>query len=83
VLLVDVVLGLGATDDPAAELAPALVRAREAGVPVVVSVVGTRDDPQGLDSQVAALHDAGAWVFLSNAAAATAALDLMAAGGTA
>ena len=33
-------------------------------------VVGTRDDPQGLRAQVAALHGAGAWVHLSNAAAA-------------
>ena len=35
VVLLDVVLGLGAADDPAAELAPALIRARDAGVPVV------------------------------------------------
>jgi FdrA protein len=77
VLLLDVVLGLGAADDPAAELAPALVRARDAGIPVVASVVGTRDDPQGLRGQVAALNDAGAWVHLSNAAAARCALDLL------
>jgi FdrA protein len=78
VVLLDVVLGLGSADDPASELALALVRAREAGVPVVASVVGTRDDPQGLRAQVATLHDAGAWVFGSNAAAARCALDLLA-----
>ncbi len=78
VLLLDVVLGLGSADDPAAELAPALHAARDAGVPVVVSVTGTRDDPQGLRAQVAALHGAGAWVHLSNAAAARCALDLLA-----
>ena len=83
VLLLDVVLGLGAADDPAAELAPALLRARDAGIPVVVSVVGTRDDPQGLAAQVAALRGAGAWVFLSNAEAARAALGLLAPGGDA
>ena len=77
VLLLDVVLGLGAADDPATELAPALVTARDAGVPVVLSVIGTRDDPQGLRGQVARLTDAGAWVFLSNAAAARCALDLL------
>jgi FdrA protein len=80
VVLLDVVLGHGSADDPAAELAPALLRARDAGVPVVVSVVGTRDDPQDLRAQVAALGGAGAWVFLSNAAAARCALDLVAGG---
>ncbi|MEO5708530.1 MAG: FdrA family protein [Nocardioidaceae bacterium] len=78
VLLLDVVLGLGSADDPAAELVSALLRAQEAGVPVVVSVVGTRDDPQDLRGQVAALTGAGAWVFLSNAEAARCALDLLA-----
>ena len=47
-------------------------------MPVVASVVGTRDDPQGLRAQVETLHDAGAWVFGSNAAAARCALDLLA-----
>jgi FdrA protein len=83
VLLLDVVLGLGAADAPAAELATALAEARDAGVPVVASVVGTRDDPQGLREQVAGLHDAGAWVFLSNAAAARAAVAMLNPGGAA
>jgi len=83
VLLLDVVLGLGAADDPAGELAPAVREATSAGVPVVASVVGTRDDPQGLRSQVAALNDAGAWVYLSNAEAARRALDLLTPGGAA
>jgi FdrA protein len=83
VLLLDVVLGLGAADDPAAELAPAVREATEAGVPVVVTVVGTRDDPQGLRAQVAALNDAGAWVYLSNAGAVRCALGLLAAGSAA
>lgn len=77
VLLLDLVLGLGAADDPATELAPAIREASHAGIPVVVSVVGTRDDPQGLRAQVALLYDSGAWVFLSNAAAARQALDLL------
>ena len=83
VLLLDVVLGLNATPDPAAELADVVRAATTAGLPVVVAVVGTRDDPQDLRAQVAALHAAGAWVFLSNAAATRCALDLLSRGGTA
>jgi FdrA protein len=83
VLLLDVVLGLGAADDPAGELASAVGEATSAGVPVVASVVGTRDDPQGLRSQVAALNDAGAWVYLSNAEATRCALGLLSPGGAA
>ena len=82
VLLLDVVLGLNATAGPgrrAGRRGPA-PRPRP-GCPVVVAVVGTRDDPQDLRAQVAALHAAGAWVFLSNAAAARCALDLLARGG--
>jgi FdrA protein len=80
VLLLDVVLGLGAADDPAGDLVDPVRQATLAGVPVVVAVIGTADDPQGLRSQVAALHDAGAHVHLSNAAAARCALDLLGAG---
>ena len=83
VLLLDEVLGLGAADDPAGELAPVVREATSAGVPVVASVVGTRDDPQGLRSQVAALNDAGAWVYLSNAEATRCALGLLTPGGAA
>ena len=83
VLLLDVVLGLGAADDPATELAPAIRQASHAGIPVVVSVVGTRDDPQALRAQVALLYDSGAWVFLSNAAAARQAVALLSPGGAA
>ena len=77
VLLLDVVLGLGAADDPATELAGPVRTATAAGVPVVVSVVGTGDDPQGVRRQCAALHDAGAHIHLSNASAARAALALL------
>ena len=50
VLLLDVVLGHGAEPDPAALLAPAIAAVAQ---PVVVAVVGTDGDPQGLDRQVA------------------------------
>jgi FdrA protein len=83
VVLLDVVLGHGASADPAGELAGAVRAATGAAVPVVASVVGTRDDPQGLRAQVGTLVDAGAWVFLSNAAAARAAVDLVTGGGAA
>ena len=73
VLLLDVVLGHGAEPDPAASLAPALAGV---GKPVVVAVVGTDGDPQGLARQVRALADAGAEVHLSNAAATRRAIEL-------
>ena len=70
VVLMDVVLGHGADPDPAAWLAPAICDAVARGVDVVVAVVGTDGDPQGLRAQAARLNEAGAAVFTSNAAAA-------------
>lgn len=75
VILLDVVLGHGAHPDPARDLAPVIRRAREraraAGrwLPVVVSVCGTDEDPQGYEAQVATLLDAGAIVQATNAQA--------------
>ncbi|WP_151083039.1 FdrA family protein [Nocardioides cynanchi] len=74
VVLLDVVLGHGAEPDPAAALAPALRGLRP---PVVVTVVGTAHDPQGLDRQVDALVAAGAEVHLSNAGATRRAIALL------
>jgi FdrA protein len=76
VVLMDVVLGHGAEPDPAASLAPAIRGIRPA---VVITVVGTAHDPQGLDRQVAELAEAGAEVHLSNAAATRRALEILAA----
>jgi FdrA protein len=81
VLLLDVVLGHGAHPDPAAELAPAIQEARNrAGriLPVVVALIGSRGDPQGLEPQARALHEAGADVHLSNADAARTAIGMLA-----
>jgi FdrA protein len=78
VVLMDVVLGHGAEEDPAASLVPAI---RDIRPPVVLTVVGTTHDPQGLDRQAAALADAGAEVHLSNAGATRRALEIL--GGTA
>jgi FdrA protein len=80
VLLLDVVLGLGADPDPAASLTDPVRTATDAGLPVVIAVVGTNDDPQGTRAQCAALNAAGAEVHLSNAAATRAAVRLVAGG---
>jgi FdrA protein len=74
VVLLDVVLGHGAHPDPAAELAPSIAAT---DVPVVVSLIGTAGDPQGLERQAALLCDAGAAVFASNAEAARHAVQLV------
>jgi FdrA protein len=76
-IVLDVVLGYGAHPDPAAELAPAIYRARSQAAAgtgrelvVIASVTGTDADPQGLTRQSDALERAGAIVASCNAAAA-------------
>ena len=76
VILLDVVLGHGAHPDPASELAPAIREAADGAVAVVVSLCGTRHDPQDRDRQASMLQRAGASVWLSNAAAARHAVAL-------
>jgi FdrA protein len=83
VILMDVVLGYGANANPAQELAPAIEAAVVAGAAVVVSLCGTRGDPQNRDAQAEILRTAGASVFLSNAAAAAEAARLATTGGSA
>ncbi|MBA2767617.1 MAG: FdrA family protein, partial [Sporichthyaceae bacterium] len=83
VLLLDVVLGHGAHPDPTSELAPALAQAKATArddgrdVAVVVSLCAAVDDPQDARKQAEALHEAGASIFLSNAAAARHAVELV------
>ncbi len=63
-ILLDVVLGEGAHPDPAAELAPAIERARSSrSLEVGVLLVGTDQDPQGVEDQRERLRRAGAQVF--------------------
>ena len=75
VILLDVVLGYGAHADPAAELAPVLVKAQAAArrkrrsVALVGFVCGTELDPQGLERQERALRAAGMILTDSNAQA--------------
>jgi FdrA protein len=79
VLMLDVVLGHAAHPDPASELAPTVLKAlaaRDGTLSVVVSLVGTPDDPQNLPHQAETLRDAGAWVHLSNADGARQAVRL-------
>ena len=72
VVLFDLMLGRASSQDPAGPLARAIKEAIGKGRrPVfVASVVGTADDPQGLDAQVGILEDAGVVVLPSNAQAA-------------
>ena len=65
-ILLDIVLGYGAHADPAGVLLQQKLSAK----PVVASVVGTDQDPQGRGRQVAMLRQAGVIVAASNAQAA-------------
>jgi FdrA protein len=84
VLLLDLVLGFGSHPDPAEELAAAIAAARKAAasdgreLPVVVSLIGVENDPQGLTSCAKTLQACGASVFVSNARATRHALSLLA-----
>jgi FdrA protein len=76
VLLLDVVLGYGAHSDPASVLANAIQEARQRAategrsLPVVASICGTQNDPQGLERQQHILEEAGVIIAPSNAMAA-------------
>jgi FdrA protein len=81
-IVLDVVLGFGAHDDPAGALAPAIADAKATcaqqgrHLPVVAFVCGTEDDPQRLSVQQAKLSDAGALVVPGSTAAARLAGDI-------
>jgi FdrA protein len=83
VILLDIVLGFCAHQNPAAVYAPAIIQARArasaAGrsLPVIISLCGTEGDPQRLSMQRTALEAAGALVFESNLAAALAAASFV------
>lgn len=70
VILADIVLGFGGHLDPAGHLASALAKTPKTRPPIVVSVTGVEDDPQGYANQIAKLKDAGVIVAPSNADAA-------------
>jgi FdrA protein len=73
-IILDVVLGYGAHEDPAAELAPVCAEVTADGGPlVVVYVLGTHGDPQGFEAQRQAFTDAGCVVTETAARASLAA----------
>ncbi|MCU1571395.1 MAG: transcriptional regulator [Naasia sp.] len=80
VILIDLVLGFGAADDPATPVAEAVAVARERAaadgraLTVIGSVCGTEGDPQGLSRQRAILASAGVLLCPTNASAARLAL---------
>jgi FdrA protein len=73
VILVDVVLGYGAHENPAGVLCKALRKDKL----VIASVTGTEQDPQSWSRQAAILRDAGVVVAASNAHAAELAASLV------
>ncbi|PVZ06920.1 protein FdrA [Actinomycetospora cinnamomea] len=73
-IVLDVVLGFGSHPDPASELAPVCAEITADGGPrVVVYVLGTEQDPQGLERQRRAFRDAGCVVTETAARASLAA----------
>jgi FdrA protein len=76
IILLDVVLGYGAHPDPAAELVPGLIAAKEQAkksgryLEMVAILSGTDEDPQDLNAQIEQFEGAGVRVFTSNDAAA-------------
>lgn len=73
-IVLDVVLGYGSHPDPAGELAGECARITASGGPrIVVYVLGTEGDPQGLDAQRRAFGEAGCVVTETAARASFAA----------
>lgn len=80
IILLDVVLGYGSHENPAAPLADSVIRAREKyndNVIVIASVCGTERDPQQLSAQETQLREAGVLVYPTNARAAEAAVHYL------
>ncbi len=76
VVLIDLVIGHGAHEDPAGSIADALAAAGTHAAWVVASVCGTEADPQVYSRQVKKLEEAGVIVASSNARAAQLALRI-------
>lgn len=81
VILMDVVLGYGCHEDPAAFIAEAVREAKKVSgdrIAFVASVCGTDADPQNASLQKKKLEDAGVFVCSSNARAVRLAASLIA-----
>lgn len=83
IVLLDIVLGYGAHEDMASELAPSIKEAKESAkkdgreLLVLATVVGTSSDPQNLSRQKKILEEAGVVVCESNNKAVRMALDVL------
>ncbi|WP_430611306.1 acyl-CoA synthetase FdrA [Enterococcus sp. DIV0876] len=83
IILLDIVLGYGAHQDMASELAPVIkelkAQAKNSGreLAVIATIVGTDLDPQDINEQTAILEDAGVILCQSNAQAVKKALQLL------
>lgn len=83
VILLDIVIGHGAHQNPAPDFAEYIREAKsvaaDAGrhLPVVVSICGVDTDPQDRASQVDVLHESGAVVAPTNAAATRLAIGIL------
>lgn len=79
VLVIDLVLGLGSSNDPAGPVAKAVNKARAKGydLPVLASITGTSMDHQNMADQTQILRNAGIAVFPSNAAAVRKAVEMV------
>lgn len=77
VVLIDLVIGHGAHEDPAGATALALTMDADRRVCVVASVCGTEADPQVYSRQVKKLEEVGVIVASSNAQAARLALRIV------
>lgn len=76
-VLLDVVIGDGAHEDPASVLAPVAADVVKSGAPVIVYVLGTDKDPQGFEKQREAFSRVGCIVTETAARAALAASALV------
>lgn len=76
-VLLDVVIGDGAHEDPASVLAPVAGEVVASGAQVIVYVLGTERDPQGFEKQRQAFEKAGCIVTETAARAALAASALV------
>ncbi len=81
VVLLDIVIGYGAHEDPAGHLVNELGKCASEKPLIVASVTGTEGDPQGMASQVAVLENVGIQVAPSNADATLLALACLQCGG--
>lgn len=83
IILLDIVLGYGAHQDMAGELAPTIkdlkAQAQSSGreLAIIATIVGTDLDPQDAKAQATILEEAGVILCQSNAQAVKKALDLL------